>query len=200
MDSETGILARSASIENREKQPILLEQVAAAQWTLPPARYLLSYLTGRWAGEWTLDQEPIHAGARVIESRRGSTGHQANPWFAMSRDSSQEVVCPITAHEEYVEVWFCALASSGSWRITVEQTQLDSVRLTGGFNPFDFGYKLNPGERLETPLFYGGDSGPGLGGGSPLVHHLGLGQVLPHGPAPRPQPRLYNTWGRTALQ
>src|SRR5215469_2474969 len=74
MDSETGILARSAGIENHEKQPILLEQVAAAQWTLPPARYSLGYLTGRWAGEWTLNQEPIHAGARVIESRRGSTG------------------------------------------------------------------------------------------------------------------------------
>src|SRR6266581_5361933 len=200
MDSETGILARSASIENREKQPILLEQVAAAQWTLPPARYLLSYLTGRWAGEWTLDQEPIHPGARVIESRRGSTGHQANPWFAISRDSSQEVVGPITADEEYGEVWFGALAWSGSWRITVEQTQLDSVRLTGGFNPFDFGYKLNPGERLETPLFYGGYSDHGLGGASRLLHHFELAQVLPHAPAPRPRPVIYNSWEATEFK
>src|SRR5437016_1167091 len=103
---------------------------------------------------------------------RGSTGHQANPWFAISRDSSQEVVGPITADEEYGEVWFGALAWSGSWRITVEQTQLDSVRLTGGFNPFDFGYKLNPGERLETPLFYGGYSDQGLGGASRFLHHF----------------------------
>src|SRR5205085_6189875 len=166
MDSETGILARSASIENREKQAILLEQVAAAQWALPPSRYSLSYLTGRWAGEWTLNQEPIHPGARVIESRRGSTGHQANPWFAISRDSSQKVVGPITADEEHGEVWFGALAWSGSWRISVEQTQLDWVRVTGGFNPFDFGYKLNSGEHLETPVFYGGYSNHGLGGAS----------------------------------
>jgi alpha-galactosidase len=50
MDAESGILARSATIENREKQPVIVEQAAAAQWTLPPARYSLSYLTGRWAG------------------------------------------------------------------------------------------------------------------------------------------------------
>ncbi len=47
IDAESGILARSAIIENKEKQPIVIEQAAAAQWTLPPARYTLSYLTGR---------------------------------------------------------------------------------------------------------------------------------------------------------
>ena len=124
MDPESGILARSASIENREKQPVLIEQAAAAQWTLPPARYTLSYLTGRWAGEWTLNQELIQGGARVIESRRGTTGHQANPWFAISRDGGQDIAGGVRAlglsNEEHGEVWFGALAWSGSWRITVE--------------------------------------------------------------------------------
>ncbi len=142
MDAESGILARSATIENREKQPVMIEQAAAAQWTLPAARYTLSYLTGRWAGEWTLNQELIQAGERVIESRRGTTGHQANPWFAISRDDSQSSTGPVVANEEHGEVWFGALAWSGSWRITVERDQLDAVRVTGGFNPFDFGYKL----------------------------------------------------------
>ena len=83
IDPESGILARSATIENREAQPITIEQAAAAAWALPAAHYTLNYLTGRWAGEWTLTQEPLQPGARVIESRRGSTGHQANPWFAI---------------------------------------------------------------------------------------------------------------------
>ena len=200
MDAETGILARSARIENREKHPIVLEQVAAAQWTLTPARYSLAYLTGRWAGEWTLNQEPIHAGARVIESRRGSTGHQANPWFAISRDSSQRGAGPIDAGEEYGEVWFGALAWSGSWRITVEKTQLDAVRVTGGFNPFDFGYKLNAGDSLETPVFYGGYSDHGLGGASRLLHRFELAHVLPHAPEPKPRPVIYNSWEATEFK
>ena len=197
MDPESGILARSANIENREKQPVMIEQAAAAQWTLPPARYTLSYLTGRWAGEWTLNQEPIQGGARVIESRRGTTGHQANPWFAISRDAGQNPAAPAVAEEEHGEVWFGALAWSGSWRITVEHTQLDAVRVTGGFNPFDFGYKLKPGEHLETPVFYGGYSDHGLGGASRLLHRFEIAHILPHAPDPKPRPVIYNSWEAT---
>lgn len=197
MDAESGILARSATIENKEKQPVIVEQAAAAQWTLPPARYTLSYLTGRWAGEWTLNQEPISGGARVIESRRGTTGHQANPWFAISRAADQSGTGVIAAQEESGEVWFGALAWSGSWRFTIERDQLDSVRVTGGFNPFDFGYKLKPGEKLETPAFYGGYSAHGLGGASRLLHHFENARILPQAPDPKPRPVIYNSWEAT---
>jgi len=197
IDPETGILARSADIENREKKQVVIEQAAAAQWTLPPARYTLSYLTGRWAGEWTLNQEPIHGGARVIESRRGTTGHQANSWFAISRDSGNLTTGAIAADEEHGEVWFGALGWSGSWRITVEHTQLDAVRITGGFNPFDFGYKLKPGEHLATPVFYGGYSDHGLGGASRLLHHFEISHILPQAPDPKPRPVIYNSWEAT---
>jgi alpha-galactosidase len=200
IDPSTGILARSADIQNKEKQSVVIEQAAAAQWTLPPARYTFSYLTGRWGGEWTLNQEPIQGGARVIESRRGSTGHQANPWFAISRDDSQATVASPGAGEEHGEVWFGALAWSGSWRITLEHTQLDAVRVTGGFNPFDFGYKLSPGEHLETPIFYGGYSDHGLGGASRLLHRFELALILPHAPDPKPRPVIYNSWEATEFR
>ncbi len=197
MDAETGILGRSAKIVNREKLPVMIEQMAAAQWTLPPARYTLSYLTGRWAGEWTLNQGLIRPGARIIESRRGTTGHQANPWFAISRDTSQNPGGIPTAPEESGEVWFGALAWSGSWRFTIDETQFDFVRMTGGFNPFDFGYKLNPGESLESPVFYGGYSNHGLGGASRLLHRFEIAHILPQAPNPRPRPVIYNSWEAT---
>jgi len=198
MDPESGILARSATIENREPQAVTVEQAAAAAWTLPAGRYTLNYLTGRWAGEWTLNQETVHPGARVIESRRGSTGHQANPWFALQAGES---------NEDQGEVWFGALGWSGSWRITVEQDQLDAVRVTGGFNPFDFGYVLHPNEKLETPVFYGGYAAHGLGGASRLLHRFELENILPRAePAagktapqkmPRVRPVIYNSWEAT---
>ena len=194
IDPASGILARSATIENRETQAVTLEQAAAAAWALPSAHYTLNYLTGRWAGEWTLTQETLHPGARVIESRRGSTGHQANPWFAIQAGEPSE---------DSGEVWFGALAWSGSWRITVETDQLDAVRVTGGFNPFDFGYVLHPGQSLETPVFYGGYSAHGLGGASRLIHHFEVAHVLPHrvgqgeNAAPKPRPVIYNSWEAT---
>lgn len=194
IDAESGILARSATIENRGTEAVTVEQAAAAAWALPAGHYTLNYLTGRWAGEWTLTQEPVHPGARVIESRRGSTGHQANPWFAIEAGGPDE---------NHGEVWFGALAWSGSWRITVEQDQLDEVRVTGGFNPFDFGYVLKPGEKLETPVFYGGYSAHGLGGASRLLHSYELKHILPRTaktagrPMPRPRPVIYNSWEAT---
>jgi len=197
IDPETGILARSATIENREADAVTIEQAAAAAWALPRGRYTLNYLTGRWAGEWNLTQETLHPGARVLESRRGTTGHQANPWFAIQSGAPDE---------DHGEVWFGALAWSGSWRITVEQDQLDAVRVTGGFNPFDFGYVLHPGERLESPVFYGGYSAHGLGGASRLMHSFELHHVLPRTaktnslPAPRPRPVIYNSWEATEFR
>ena len=196
IDADTGILARSATIENRGKEPVTVEQAAAAAWSLPPSHYTLNYLTGRWAGDWNLTQETLESGARVIESRRGSTGHQANPWFALQQGDPDE---------NHGEVWFGALGWSGSWRITIERDQLDSVRVTGGFNPFDFGFVLHPGEKLETPIFYGGYSNHGLGGASRLLHRFELTKILPRTastqsrPTPKPRPVIYDSWEATGM-
>ena len=192
IDPESGILSRSATIENGLEQPVTVEQAAAAAWALPPAHYTMNYLTGRWAGEWTLTQEPVHPGVRVIESRRGSTSHQANPWFALQAGEP---------NEDQGEVWFGALAWSGSWRITVEQDQMDAVRITGGFNPFDFGFVLHAGEKLQTPVFYAGYSAHGLGGASRLLHRFEVEHVLPRrasaNTVPKPRPVIYNSWEAT---
>ena len=195
IDAGSGIVGRSATVENREAQPVTIEQAAAAAFALPAAHYTLNYLTGRWAGEWTLNQEALRHGARVIESRRGTTGNQANPWFAIQAGETDE---------NHGEVWFGALAWSGSWRITVEQDQLDAVRITGGFNPFDFSYVLAPGKSLETPVFYAGYSNHGLGGASRALHHFEVANILPHRPgqenAPKPRPVIYNSWEATEFR
>jgi alpha-galactosidase len=197
MDPDSGILARSASIENRDAARVTIEQAAAAAWALPAGHYTLNYLTGRWAGEWTLTQEHVHPGTRVIESRRGSTSHQANPWFALQSGE---------ADEDHGEVWFGALGWSGSWRISIEQDQLDQVRVTGGYNPFDFGYVLKPGEKLDTPIFYGGYTPNGLGGASRLFGRYQLEHILPrtqasaNQPLPKPRPVIYNSWEATEFK
>ncbi|QMV18883.1 alpha-galactosidase [Granulicella sp. 5B5] len=190
VDPATGILGRSAIITNKATAPVMIEQAAAATWNLPRGtNYTLNYLTGRWAGEDQLQQQLIRPGETVLQSTRGSTGHQNNPWFAIERGPSTD--------EDTGDVWFGALAWSGSWRITVEQDQLQQVRVTGGFNPFDFSYKLAPSQSLETPVFYGGYSDHGLGGASRLLHRFELTKILPQSPNPRPV--LYNSWEATTF-
>ena len=192
LDAETGILRRSATIANRTGAPFTIEQVAAGTWNLPRGTdYRLHYLTGRWAAEWNVQEQPIHPGKTVLESRRGTTGAQNNPWFAIDREGSND--------EQQGSVWFGALGWSGSWQITVEQDQLQQVRVTGGMNAFDFGYRLKSGETFQTPYFYGGYSDHGIGGASRLMHRLEIDSILPHHPTPRLRPVLYNSWEATGF-
>ena len=186
---ESGIVRRSASIRNGTNQTITVESAQSATWYMPPgAGYRLSYLSGRWAAETQLNREPIQEGMKVLESRLGHTGHNLNPWFAI--DSGD-------AEEEHGGVWFGALAWSGNWRITVEQTPYRQVRVTGGFNTFDFAYPLKPGESLETPQFYGGFAPNGFGQASRMLHNVERAEIEPHGAEARVRPVLYNSWEAT---
>ena len=186
---EEGIIQRHSTIRNKTKEPITVESAQSATWHMPPGDgYRLSYLSGRWAAETQINREPIHEGIKVIESRLGHTGHNFNPWFAV--DSGD-------ASEEHGSVWFGTLAWSGNWRISVEQTPYQQVRVTGGLNPFDFSYPLKPGEALDSTEFYGGFAANGFGEASRLLHNLELADIEPHGAKARVRPVLYNSWEAT---
>jgi alpha-galactosidase len=187
--ADAGIISRRAVIHNKSDQAITLESAQSATWNLPVGDgYRLTYLSGRWAAETQVNREPIHEGMKVLESRLGHTGHNFNPWFAIDKGE---------ADEQHGSVWFGALAWSGNWRISVEQTPYKQVRVTGGFNTFDFAYPLKPGEQLETPPFYVGYAANGFGEASRLLHGLELRSIEPKGSAARVRPVLYNSWEAT---
>jgi len=190
IDRNTGIVGRAATIRNGGDTDVRIDQAAAATYTLPVAYdYKLHFLTGRWGAEWTRQERPLSAGATVIESRRGSTGSQNNPWFAVTRGETTEDAGP---------VWFGALAWSGSFRITVDQDLTGRARIVGGYNPFDFAYRLKPGEQLETPVFYAGHADDGMGEASRLLHRFQRDNVLPRDGGRLPlRPVLYNSWEAT---
>jgi alpha-galactosidase len=192
IDAETGILKRSAEITNNTTEPFTVVEAESGTWNLPPSRsYQLRYLAGRWGGEFQVQDNAVELGATTLESRRGMTGHQFSPWFAIAQNPQ--------VNEEEGRVWFGALAWSGSWRITIEQDPLKQIRITGGYNPFDFSYLLNPHQTLSTPIFYGGFTEYGYGDASRLLHHYELAHVLPQSPAPRTRPVLYNSWEATGF-
>lgn len=193
-DAETGIVGRRARIVNGTGKPFVVESASAGTWNLPRGTdYTLRYLSGRWAGEWNVNDRKVQPGKTVLESRRGTTGAQNNPWFSIRTPETTE---------ESGDVWFGGLAWSGSWQIAVEQDVVQQVRVTGGFNPFDFGYHLKPGATLETPWFYAGHTSHGLGDASRRLHRFELHTLLPHPsePAPKLRPVLYNSWEATEFK
>lgn len=193
VDPATGIIGRSAHIENHTAQVMTIDEASAASWNLPAGDdYSLRYLTGAWAREWHLQTRAIVPGAIDLGSRRGTTGDQNNPWFAIERGGKWD--------EEHGQVWFGALAWSGSWRIRIDQDVLHQVRVTGGFNPFDFAYRLDPGQSLQTPVFYAGYTSGGIGEASRLMHHFEMNSVLPERTGTKLRPVLYNSWEATGFK
>ena len=187
------IIRKQAIIENHTPQVVTLESAQSGVWYVPAGEgYRLTYLTGRWAGETQVVREPINPGKKVLDSRRGNTGHQLNPWFAIDAGGK--------ADEDHGHVWFGALGWSGNWKLVVEDTPpAHQVRVTGGYNDFDFSWPLKPGESLSTPPYYGGYSGRGFGEASRLLHRFERDEILPDRAHPHVRPVLYNSWEATTF-
>jgi alpha-galactosidase len=190
---EEDIIRKQASIQNRTAQAVTIESAQSGVWYMPAGEgYHLTYLTGRWADETQLTRQPINPGKFILESRRGNTSHQLNPWFAI--DAGGE------ADEVHGRVWFGALGWSGNWKLVVEDTPpAHQVRVTGGYNDFDFSWPLKPGESLETPPYYGGYSGEGFGEASRLMHRFERNEILPDHAHAHVRPVLYNSWEATTF-
>jgi alpha-galactosidase len=181
------LIERKVVLSNQGETPVVLEQVLSALWHLPLRDdYRLTSLAGHWGGEFQPQELLVPVGKHVLESRRGSTGFGANPWFALDADGA--------ANETSGEVWFGALAYSGNWKMVVERTPHNQIWLAGGIHDFDFAWNLAPGERFETPSFVAGYTGEGFGQASRLAHAYQLDHVLPRSFAETLRPVLYNSW------
>ncbi|MFE0170716.1 alpha-galactosidase [Streptomyces sp. NPDC059002] len=162
----------------------------SATWTLPwRERWRLSHLHGRWGAESRLTRSDLTYGEQTIGSRRGHTGHAHLPWVALDAEG---------ASEEYGEVYSCALAWSGSWRITVHQLPDGAVQISGGVGHDDAGVTvLRPGTAIVTPVFAALWSDGGFGGASRAWHAYQRAHVIPDAGTVRPV--LYNSWEATGF-
>ncbi len=185
------VICKTAVLRNQTVAALDIESFQSGVWHVPHGDgYRLSYLTGRWAAETQLTREPIHTGTKVLESRKGHTSHNANPWFELD---------PGDTAEESGRVWFGALGWSGNWRLAIEQTAYNQVRVTGGLNTFDFAAKVAPGASLEAPPFYAGYTDRGFGEASRILHRFERKDILPGGLQSRLRPVLYNSWEATTF-
>jgi len=184
------LIERSAVLRNGCERPIDVEQALSAVWHLPHLQpWTLSYLAGKWGAETQLRRADLGQGKFQIESRRGATSHQLNPWFALSGTGK--------AGEEHGEVWYGALAWSGSWKIAAEVNAAGRLQVAGGIHDFDFSWRLEPGAEFETPVFVGGFSPNGFGPASRQMHAYQLAEILPRPAAGEARPVIYNSWYAT---
>ncbi len=82
------ILTRSVDFENLGSGPVVLDEVNSVTVDFPPAMhsqpYHLTQLSGSWARERHQVTRLLNMGVTAIESRRGASSHQHNPFILLS--------------------------------------------------------------------------------------------------------------------
>ncbi|WP_276356936.1 alpha-galactosidase [Cohnella caldifontis] len=178
------LLERWVELVNESEEEVRVERMMGAIWHLPErGNYRLTHLTGHWGAEMQLRQNGLSEGKTVLEERRGLTGHQSNPWFAVDFGD---------ADETSGEVYFGAVAYSGHWSIMAEKSPYGFLQVGAGYSSFDFAWTLAPGESLVSPVCIGGYTRGGFGQMSRMLHDYQRERVSDRGAEALPV--LYNSW------
>lgn len=184
------LIIKKTIFENNGDSPITLETALTGSLYPPRAReYRLSYVAGKWAGEFQLERVKLPDAKVVLESRRGTTSHTSNPFFMLDENGA--------ATEDTGKVYFGALAFSGNWKMVVEKDCYNKVKVNAGINDFDFAWNLKPDESFEAPEFVIGYTGKGFGQASRNLHKYQLNYVLPKENRHELRKILYNSWEAT---
>ncbi len=145
-------------------------------------------LHGGWAKERSMERTPLSHGIFEISSTRVSSSHHLNPFLAL---------CDIRASEDYGEIYGFNLVYSGSYSIKTQVDQFGFTRVGGGINEKDFCWKLDAGEKFETPevvLVYSCD---GLNGMSQQFHRLYRDYLINPNYVNKKRPIVLNNWEST---
>ena len=183
------LIGRRASLFNTGHQALLIERALTAAMALPADEYDVLTLTGQWAREFELEQRALMPGKLSLGSTRGTSSHEAHPWFAVRPRGDRT--------EHAGQVWFASLAWSGNWLAVFEVERNDALHLVMGIQPFDFSWRLEPGTSFQTPELVCGYSETGLGGASRLLHEYEGRVQLPENHRDQLRPVLYNSWEAT---
>jgi alpha-galactosidase len=181
-------IARSVSFRNRGTRPFVLLRALSASVDLPRSDFELLHLAGDWARERSIVRRRLSPGSQGIESRRGASSHQHNPFIAL--------VSPGT-DEDSGEVFAMNLVYSGNFVAQAEVDRLGCTRLAVGINPFEFSWLLEPGESFQSPEAVMLHSSAGLGGMSRAFHDLYRSRLCKGGYRDRERPILVNNWEAT---
>lgn len=182
------VITRNARLINHGSQELKILQALSANVDFDGADYDVLYLPGAHCRERVAERQPVGHYRQVVESRRGASSHQENPFLALLSKN---------ADEQQGEVYAMNLVYSGNFLAQVEADQFDVTRMSIGINPFDFSWRLGQDESFQTPeavLVY---SDRGLGKMSRTLHRLYRTRLCRGKYRDAERPVLVNNWEAT---
>lgn len=179
------VMTRHAVVTNTSDRAMELERVFSACLDFNTMDYDMVHLYGKWAKERTVTERPLCHGIQSIQSKRGSSSHNHNPFVALKAHG---------ATEENGEVYGVNLIYSGNFSIEVEVDCLNATRLLAGINPTDFTWRLEPNESFTAPEAVMVYTDKGLGEMSRIFHRTYMKHLIKSPWRDVERPVLINSW------
>ncbi|KAK8837329.1 hypothetical protein M9Y10_036762 [Tritrichomonas musculus] len=181
-------IARSAHYVNNGTGDLHILCAMSLSLDLPDRDYEFVHFDGAWSRERHLKVRKLEQGVQSVESARGHSSHNHNPFILLRR--------PGTDENQGEAIGF-SLIYSGNFLAQVECDVWDTTRVTLGINPFCFNWKLAPKEHFQTPEAVIVYSGEGMNGMSSTFHHLYRSRLARGEWRDKPRPILINNWEAT---
>ena len=130
----------------------------------------------------------LETGTTQIESIRGHSSHQQNPFVILYRPNTDE---------DTGEAIAVSLVYSGNFQISAQVDPYRVTRILAGINPTWFSWKLAGGEEFQTPEAILAYSDQGLNGLSQTCHALFRERLVRGIWRDKERPVLINNWEAT---
>lgn len=182
---ESGVIARSAVISNGSDDDITIRRAFSASVDLRGSSYDMITLNGTWGRERSPSRHRLHIGKQSIDSIKGQSSHQHNPFISL---------CGHNADEEKGGAYGFALMYSGNFTAQAQVDQYGNTRISIGINPLLFSWRLSAGEEFTVPEAVMVYSEEGIGGMSRKFHDFFRRHVMRSTYKYRQRPVLINSW------
>lgn len=183
------VLIRSSKIINTNQTlSLTLNRALSVCVDFEGSAFEMLQLSGAWCREKNVYRRKLAPGLTAIDSKRGYSSHQQNPFIALLETNTTET---------NGEVYGFNLAYSGNFLGEAEVDQFLDTRLQLGINPFDFMWELNPMESFQTPEVIMVYSDEGLGKMSRAYHKFYRERLCRGLYQTEERPILINNWEAT---
>ena len=182
------VITRSAVITNKSEKPFKITRALSACVDFDTDKMDMITLNGSWARERAVERCRLHHGKQLVDSCRGESSHQNNPFVAL---------CDNNADEDKGEGFGFNFVYSGNFYAQAEVTQHKKTRFLMGINPLDFEWLLEKGESFTCPEVVMVHSYEGIGKMSRTFHDLYRNNLIRGEYKDKRRPILINNWEAT---
>lgn len=179
------IITRRVKVKNNSSDKMRIEKAMSLCLDLPDMNYDLISLYGCHAKERNIERRRLAHGVQGVESRRGSSSHNQNPFIALAQTG---------ADEEHGNVYGFNLVYSGNFSALAECDFNFTTRVVMGIEPQSFSWLLNGGESFDTPEAVMVFTDGGIGEMSRKLHRFYNNNLIRGRYKTEKRPLLINSW------